>query len=94
MIRCHVHRDADPSFTCLGCGHAVGSHLYPSGICVECAEVQLARLDMTEELHRRVDQLAFAVQVLSERLDAGRIEDMEHRLDTFVSSWPRRQGAT
>ena len=88
-MRCRVAHGAEPTHICLACGHAVGSHLYPSGICVECAEVQMARLDLTEQLHTRVDQLAFAVQVLTERLDAGRLEEMERRLDTFVSSWPR-----
>lgn len=90
MIRCHLHHDEVPTNTCLSCGHAAGSHMFPSGICVECAEVQLARLDMTEELHTRVDRLGFAVQVLTERLDAGRLEDMERRLDALVSSWPHQ----
>jgi hypothetical protein len=84
----------EPTNVCLACGHAVGSHLYPSGICVECAELQLARLDLHEEMHTRLDRLAFAVQVLTERLDAGRIEELERRLGDFVSSWPRREGAT
>lgn len=88
MMRCHVSHGDDPLHVCLHCGHPAGSHLYPSGICVECAEFQLARLDMQEELHTRVDRLGFAVQVLTERLDAGRIEDMERRLNALVSTWP------
>ena len=74
---------------CLNCGHANVEHWFPTGFCLACVEVELGRLDLHEEMHTRIDQLAFAVQVLTERLDAGRIEELERRLDAFVSSWPR-----
>jgi hypothetical protein len=68
----------------------VSSHIHPLGWCIECAELELARLDMQEEMHVRLDRLAFAVQTLTERLDAGRIEELERRLDEFTSRWPRK----
>ena len=89
-MRCMITAGLAPENKCLDCSHFVGSHLFPTGICMECAEFQLARLDMTEEMHTRVDQLGFAVQVLTERLDAGRLAEMERRLDEFVSSWPKQ----
>ena len=90
-MRCRINPGSPPSARCLDCGHEVQEHIYPTGFCLGCMEIGLARLDMTEELHRRVDQLGFAVQVLSERLDAARIEMLEKRLDAFVSSWPRTE---
>jgi hypothetical protein len=63
----------------------VRDHWFPTGFCLGCVEGQL--IEATE----RTDRLAFAVQVLTERLDAGRIEEVERRLDEFVQSWPRRK---
>ena len=84
-MRQHVRR-------CLNCGHANVEHWFFDGVLFGRAsrsESLVRRLDLHEEMHTRIDQLAFAVQVLTERLDAGRIESLEHRLDAFVSSWPR-----
>lgn len=39
--------------SCGSCGHPVGSHLYPSAVCVECAV--LSRLDRIEERLRRLE---------------------------------------
>jgi hypothetical protein len=87
-MRCHINQNAPLDAPCIDCGHQVREHWFPTGFCLGCVELQL--IEATE----RTDRLAFAVQVLTERLDAGRIENLERRLDEFVQSWPRRKVTT
>ena len=88
-MRCYIAPGAPLEARCLTCGQRTLSIGSRHRFCLGCVEVELGRLDLHEEMHTRLDQLAFAVQVLTERLDAGRIEDLERRLDEFVSGWPR-----
>jgi hypothetical protein len=87
MRRCLIPDEAPAGAICMQCYHPLREHVAGSGLCLDCLDIQLARLEMTEALHVRVDQLAFAVQVLTERLDNAQLD----RLDAIASAWPQRQ---
>jgi hypothetical protein len=82
-MRCAIAPNAPLTAVCNDCGHVVREHW--TEFCLACIELKLI------EATNRTDRLALAVQVLTERLDAGRIENLERRLDEFIQSWPRRK---
>lgn len=65
--------EAPVTAACPYCRHTIGSHLYPSGMCLECAADEMntvtARLTLSISAQERIDQLANAIVFLVQRLE-------------------------
>lgn len=91
MHPCHIDVDPGTPLTsaCIACRHALGSHMFPSLLCLECLTSEAEDLRRALAIHvplmERVEHLAGAVVILAQRL-----EQLEHHVGirgTGYASW-------